>query len=120
MRFLLDENLNDRRLVLRSALRDTSPFVGDVGLLSVSDARVFSGAVGQSLQVLARDFEDFTDLHGLIMAAGGHHPGVLMVRFDDDPRHNMTDRGIATAIHTARVLGSHAIADRLHVLNHWR
>jgi hypothetical protein len=32
------------------------------------------------------------------MAAGGHHPGVLVFRFDNDPRHNLTDRGIASAI----------------------
>jgi hypothetical protein len=43
-------------------------------------------------------FEDFTDLHDLMMAAGGHHPGVLVVCFDNDPRHILTDRGIASAI----------------------
>ncbi len=37
--------------------------------------------------------EDFQDLHDLLMAAGGHHPGMLVVRFDSDPRNNMTDRG---------------------------
>ena len=26
--------------------------------------------------------------------AAGHHPGLLVVRFDDDPRHNMSDRAV--------------------------
>ena len=47
--------------------------------------------------VLTRDRKDFTDLHDLIMACGGHHPGLLIIRFDNDPRHNLTERGIATA-----------------------
>ena len=32
------------------------------------------------------------------LAALGHHAGILIVRFDNDPRHNLTDRGIGTAI----------------------
>jgi hypothetical protein len=51
------------------------------------------------------------------MASAGHHGGILIVRFDNDPRHNLTDRGIATAIsklESSRV----SIRDRIHVLNH--
>jgi hypothetical protein len=69
--------------------------------------------------VLTRDAEDFQDLHDLIMAAGGHHPGILLVRFDRDPRHNLTDRGIATAISKLEASGV-IIPDRIHVLNQWR
>ena len=38
------------------------------------------------------------DLHDLFVAAAGHHAGILIVRFDNDPRRNLTERGIATAI----------------------
>ena len=69
--------------------------------------------------MLTRDSEDFTDLHDLIMAAGGHHPGMLFVRFDNDPRHNLTDRGIASAIGKIESSGV-LIHDRIHVLNQWR
>jgi predicted nuclease of predicted toxin-antitoxin system len=120
MKFLLDESLNDRRLVARLRIQGHEPILlADLGMISASDARVFSRAIGQDLPVLTRDFEDFTDLHALIMAAGGHHPGVLVVRFDQDPRHNLTDRGIATAIHKLESSGF-VLSDRLHVLNHWR
>ena len=65
---------------------------------SVSDARVLAWAVAQDRPVLTRDHEDFADLHDLVLAVGGHHPGILVVRFDNDPRHNLTERAIATAI----------------------
>jgi hypothetical protein len=55
----------------------------------------------------------------LIMAAVGHHAGILIVRFDNDPRHNLTDRGIGTAITKLEAAGA-PIPDRIHVLNQWR
>ena len=63
-------------------------------------------------------FEDFTDLHDLIMAPAGIIP-VSRCPFRQDPRHNLTDRGIATAIHKLESSGI-VLSDRLHVLNHWR
>ena len=120
MRLLLDENTSDRRLAARlHAQGHQSVLATDVGLISVSDARVFRSAITQALPVLTRDFDDFTDLDDLIMAAGGHHPGVLVVRFDNDPRHNLTDRAIATAITKLESSGI-ALPDRVHVLNQWR
>jgi predicted nuclease of predicted toxin-antitoxin system len=120
MRFLVDENLSSARLASRlRAEGHDSILAGDVGLLSASDARVLRFAIDQALPVLTRDSEDFEDLHDLVMAAVGHHAGILIVRFDNDPRHNLTDRGIATAIgklESSRV----PIRDRIHVLNHWR
>ena len=87
--------------------------------MSVSDARVLAWAVAQGRPVLTRDHEDFADLHDLVMAVGGHHPGILVVRFDNDPRHNLTERAIATALGNLESSGV-AVADRIHVLNHWR
>jgi predicted nuclease of predicted toxin-antitoxin system len=80
MRLLLDENMSDRRLAARLRAQGHDPVLAtDVGLLSATDARVFIGAITQALPVLTRDSEDFTDLHDLIMAAGGHQSGVLVV-----------------------------------------
>ena len=91
----------------------------DVGLLTVSDPRVLAWAIRQGLPVLTRDSEDFKDLHHLVMTAGGHHPGMLIVRFDADPRHNMSHRQIGVAI-TKLESASVPVADQVHVLNHWR
>ena len=99
MSFLIDENASSPRLASRLLAQGHKPVLAsDVGLLSVTDARVLIFAIAQALLVLTRDSEDFEDLHDLVMAAVGHHAGILIVRFDNDPRHNLTDRGIATAI----------------------
>lgn len=120
MRFLVDENLCDRSLESRLRAQGHDPVLAiDVGLLAVADPRVLIWAIDQGLAVLTRDSKDFEDLHDLIMAAGGHHPGMLIVRFDADPRHNMTERAIGIAIGKLGSAGV-PIADRIHVLNRWR
>jgi hypothetical protein len=76
-------------------------------------------AIARALPVLTRDSEDFADWHDLIMAAGVRHPGILVVRFDNDPRHNLTDRGIAGAISKLDASGV-PMVDQIHVPNQWR
>jgi predicted nuclease of predicted toxin-antitoxin system len=120
MRFLIDENLSSPRLASRLRAQGHDPVLArDVGLLSVTDARVLIFSIAQALPVLTRDSQDFEDLHDLVMAAVGHHAGILIVRFDNDPRHNLTDRGIATAIGKLESSGV-PIRDRIHLLNQWR
>ena len=87
MRLLLDENMSDRRLASRLRALAHDPLLAvDVGLTSSSDPRVLIWAIAQAVPVLTTGCSsDFTDLHDLIMAAAGHHSGVLIVRFDDRP-----------------------------------
>jgi predicted nuclease of predicted toxin-antitoxin system len=120
VRVLIDENMGSRRLAARlSAAGHDVVSAVDIGLVSASDARVLTRAIGVGRPVLTRDYTDFTDLHELIMAAGGHHPGILVVRFDSDPAHNLTDRAIATALMKLESSGL-PVPDQLHVLNQWR
>jgi predicted nuclease of predicted toxin-antitoxin system len=120
MNVLLDENMSDPRLAARLRARGHGPtFAADVGLLSATDPRVLIRSIDENIPVLTRDSEDFEDLHDLVIAAGGHHAGILIVRFDNDPRHNLTDRGIAAAISKLET-SSVPIRDQIHVLNHWR
>jgi predicted nuclease of predicted toxin-antitoxin system len=120
MRLLIDENISYPRLASRLQAHGHGPVLaGDVGLLSASDARVLIWAIAHALPVVTRDSEDFEDLHELILAAGGHHPGMLVIRFDRDPRHNLTDRAIANAINKLESSGV-PIPDQIHVLNQWR
>lgn len=120
MRILIDENMSSRRLAdrLRAAGHEVV-LATDVGLATVSDARVMARAAAEGRPVLTRDHGDFADLHDLVIAVGGHHPGVLVVRFDNDPRHNLTERAIAMALGNLESSGT-AITDQIHVLNHWR
>jgi predicted nuclease of predicted toxin-antitoxin system len=120
MRIVLDENLSGRRLAARlQAGGHDVVLVDDVGLLGFTDPRIWTWAIGQDRLVRTRDIEDDSDLHQLIMAARGHHSGLLLIRFDDNPRHNMTERGIATALGKLAASGA-PLADQVHVLNHWR
>jgi predicted nuclease of predicted toxin-antitoxin system len=120
MRLLIDENSGSPRLAARLLAQGHAPVLAaDAGLLSAADARVLIWAIVQAMPVLTRDYDDFTDLHDLIMTAGGHHPGVLIVRFDNDPRNNLTDLSIITAINKLEASGL-PIPDRIHVLNQWR
>jgi hypothetical protein len=88
-------------------------------LLSVTDAMVLIYSITHALPVMTQDYEDFEDLHDLVDVATGHHAWMLIVRFDNDPRHHLTDRGIATAISKLESSGV-PIADRIHILNQWR
>jgi predicted nuclease of predicted toxin-antitoxin system len=120
MRLLIDENMSSPVLASRLRVQGHDPVLGgDVGLLSVADARVLFTSIAQILPVLTRDAENFEDLNDLVTAAAGHHAGILIVRFDNDPRHNLSDRSIATAISK---LESSAVPtrDQIHVLNQWR
>ena len=69
--------------------------------------------------MLTRDHEDFADLHALISAAGGHHPGILLGALRQRTANNLSQRAIATAMMNLKASGV-AIADQVHVLNHWR
>jgi hypothetical protein len=57
----------------------------DVGLAGVSDPRHLTHTVQQHLVLLTRNHDDFEDLHLLVQATGGNHPGLLVVRSDKTP-----------------------------------
>jgi predicted nuclease of predicted toxin-antitoxin system len=120
VRILIDENMSSSRLAGRLRLAGHDVVLAtDIGLVSINDARVMAWTVARNRSLLTRDHEDFAALHDLIIAVGGHHPGVLVVRFDNDPRHNLSERAIAVALGNLEASGS-VIADRIHVLKHWR
>jgi predicted nuclease of predicted toxin-antitoxin system len=91
----------------------------DTGLSGASDPRHFMHAVQQSLVLLTKNHDDFEDLHLLVQTTGGRHPGVLIVRSDNDPSRDMKDRDISRAIGNLMGAGV-AVANEFHILNHWR
>jgi hypothetical protein len=54
-----------------------------------------------------------------VILAGGHHPGVLVVRKDNDPTRDLKLKEIVRAIRKLIVSGI-PIADEYHTLNQWR
>jgi hypothetical protein len=69
--------------------------------------------------LLTHNYKDFNNLHELILDAGGHHPGVLVVRRDNDPSRDLSPQRIVRALRNLCQSGI-PINDRLHILNHWR
>jgi hypothetical protein len=53
------------------------------------------------------------------MVARGRHPGILLVRRDNDPRRNMTHQRIARAIQNMLAAGVE-MTDQCQSLNAWR
>ena len=120
MRLYLDDNITDRRVVAQ--LHRMSHVVllpAAVGYSGASDAKHLAYAIREGYVLLTQNYQDFLDLHDLILTAGGHHSGLLLLYTEHDPTRDMTPRRIAVAItklEAARV----PLANQVYVLNHWR
>jgi predicted nuclease of predicted toxin-antitoxin system len=120
MRIYLDDNAAGPKL--SDALRKEGHEVvvpSDVGNSGITDPRHLAFAIRQGYLLLTKDQQDFTDLHELIVASGGSHPGILIVRSDNDPTRDLSNRGIATAVGKLQASGV-PITGLTHILNHWR
>jgi predicted nuclease of predicted toxin-antitoxin system len=91
----------------------------DVGLTGADDPVHFRHAILEKRALLTHNYKDFNNLHELVIDAGGHHPGVVVVRRDNDPTRDLSPKGIVLAMRNLS-RASIPIADRLHILNHWR
>lgn len=120
MNMYLDDNRTDKSLagLLRKA-GHTVVIPADVGLSGRSDARHLEHAVRNGLVMLTADRRDFGDLHEVVLASGGHHPGILVVRYDNNPAHTMRPKHVVMAMQKLEQAGIDP-RDQLIVLNHWR
>ena len=84
----------------------------------VKDHVHLTRAIRDGRVLLTKNYLDFLLLHELVMAAKGHHPGILIVRMDNDERdmkpHQIV-RGIFNVIQSEAETTDQAI-----VLNHYR
>jgi len=120
MNLYLDDNITDRRLV--ALLRKVGHSVTlpiEVGQSGQSDAKHLEYALRHGLVLVTHDEVDFSELHDLVLAAGGGHPGIVSIRMDNDRRRDMKPGGIRAAIANLEKAGI-TIANKIHVLNHWR
>lgn len=91
----------------------------DVGLQGEEDPIHLTYAIRQDRVFLSRNYRDFENLHNLIIAARGHHPGILIARRDNDSRRNPTPPKIIRAIRNLLAAGL-PLADHYHKLNPWQ
>src|SRR5437868_5715666 len=100
MRLYLDDDIASAALVqtLRRSRHDLR-VPSEAGLLGASDPMHLRQSIQEDRVLLSRNYADFEELHLLVLEAQGHHPGVLLVRRDDDPRRNMKPADIIRALY---------------------
>jgi hypothetical protein len=120
MRIYIDEDLAAGLLfrLLQKAGHDVQTAVG-TGLLGRSDAIQLTFAIHESRVCLTANYDDYEELHLLVREAHGDHPGIIVVRQDNDPARDLTPKGIVAAIRKLEP-ASVPIANEYVVLNHWR
>lgn len=120
MKLYVDEDLADPLLIrlLQNAGHDVLAPVG-VGRLGCSDPVQLTFSIHEGRAFLTANYGDYEELHLLIREAAGHHAGILVVRQDNDPTRDLTEKGIVAAIRKLEAAGV-PIANEYTVLNHWR
>jgi hypothetical protein len=89
------------------------------GLSSAKDPVHLRQAIREQAVFLSHNYEDFELLHELLIEGRGHHPGILVVRRDNDPSRDLKPPGIVRAIRNLENAGIDP-ADHYIILNHWR
>ena len=119
MRLYLDDDSVSPALVrlLRQAGHDVVIPI-DRGLAGANDPLHLARAIREERVCLTCNYGHFGDLHELIMQAHGHHPGILIVRQDNDAR-DMRPWEIVKAIGKLQAAAI-PLADEIIVLNQWR
>jgi predicted nuclease of predicted toxin-antitoxin system len=120
MNLYLDDDMKNPLLAqyLRQAGHDVQ-MPADAGLDSAEDPEHLTYTIKVDRVLLTGNHGDFEMLHNLIGQARGHHPGILVVRRDNDPSRDLTLKGIVRAL-TKLVAAGIPVADQCVVLNHWR
>src|SRR5262249_41609864 len=119
MRLYLDDDSTHGVLIklLRKVGHDVQ-LPSDVGRSSATDPVHLTHAITADRALLTHNRKDFQPLHELIVAARGHHPGILVVRNDNTPR-DLKPGGIVVAMSNFVATGI-ATASQCIVLNHYR
>jgi predicted nuclease of predicted toxin-antitoxin system len=120
MRLYLDDDSASTLLarLLRQAGHDVQ-LPADVGMAGEEDPVHLLQALREHRVLFSHNHHDFENLHNLIIFSGGHHPGILVVRKDNNPKRDLDERRIVRAI--GRLLAAGVpLADHFYVLNHWR
>ena|SRR5438105_3670843 len=120
MRLYLDDDSTSALLIrlLRQAGHDVR-LPAEIGTSGANDSVHLMRAVLEDRVCFSHNYDDFEDLHNLVLAVHGHYPGILVVRKDNNPKRDLNERGIVRAV--GKLLAARVgLADHFYVLNHWR
>jgi hypothetical protein len=120
MNLYLDDDSADALLVrLLTAAGHDVEIPRQAGLSGEDDPMHLMHAIRVGRVLLTHNHDDFKLLHELVILVAGHHPGMFVVRKDNDPARDLRPRGIVQTITNLAASGI-TIADQFHILNHWR
>ncbi len=90
MRLYLDDDSTSGLLVrlLNRAGHDVRLPI-DIGVAGRNDAVHLTHAILEGRVLITYNADDFEELHNLVQPAGGHYPGVLAVRKDNNPKRDL-------------------------------
>lgn len=66
----------------------------DIGMDGKADPAHLKCAIHDGRVCLTKNYDDFLLLHELVLESAGGHPGILVVRQDNDPARDLTPKGI--------------------------
>jgi predicted nuclease of predicted toxin-antitoxin system len=120
MRLHLDDDTASALVanLLRRAGHDVQ-VPSDVGMTGAPDPVHLTRSIADDRVCITKNHDDFWILHNLIKQARGHHPGIFVVRQDNDPSRDLTPKGVVSAIQRLEAAGA-PIEEEFIVLNHWR
>jgi len=104
--------------LLRNAGHDVR-LPSEIGMGGATDPVHMIHAIREGRVILSRNYGDFEDLHDLILEVKGHHPGILVIRRDNNPARNLKPRDIVRAIRNLEGAGL-PVADQYITLNAWQ
>lgn len=120
MLIYLDDNFVDRALESTLLKTGHSAFrPANFGLSGASDTRHLEHAIRQGLAVLTKDRDDYHELHQLVLTCGGRHPGIIVVRYENDTTRDMRTGHIVKAVGKLERSGMSLINEWV-ILNQWR
>lgn len=76
-------------------------------------------AIAEVRVLMPRNYDDFLQLHNLVMMAQGHHPGILVLRQDNDRRWRMAPHEVVRALRNLEAAG-YLVVDKYTILNAWQ
>lgn len=119
MRLYLDDDMVSFALIqaLKVASHEVS-LPNGAGLSGASDPEHLTYALKQRIALLTRNYKDYEVLHNLVMASGGHHSGVLLLREDNDRKRDLKPHEIAQVL--GKIEAIYPVADQCLIVNHWR
>lgn len=120
MNLYLDDDSADGVLVkLLRADKHGVVIPHDIGKTGAKDPVHLMNAIQTAHVLLTKNSDDFELLHELVLFVGGHHPGILVIREDNDPKRDMTRKQIVRSIRNFVSAGV-SVADGFHFLNNYR